>query len=126
MSAQDRRLRGRNANRTGLAGERAARALLERLGMTILAERARTPHGELDIVARDLGSLVFVEVKARPTRAEAAFAVSPRQARRIGEAALHWAAEHGEADAPLRVDVVLVDGQGRAEHLVDAVRFDEW
>ena len=126
MSAQDRQLRGRNANRTGLAGEAAAKALLERLGMAILAERARTPHGELDLVARDLGTLVFVEVKARPTRAEAAHALSPRQARRIGEAALHWAAERGEVDAPMRVDVVLVDGRGLAEHLPDAVRFDEW
>lgn len=49
----------------GAAGEEEAAAHLERLGYRILARRFRTRFGELDIVALDGGTIVFVEVKAR-------------------------------------------------------------
>lgn len=49
--------------RLGMAGERAAARALERLGCRIVARNARTPFGELDIVAFDGAALLFVEVK---------------------------------------------------------------
>jgi hypothetical protein len=49
----------------GHAGEDAACAELRRRGYTIVARRYRTRAGEIDIVARDGRTLVFVEVKAR-------------------------------------------------------------
>ncbi len=52
-------------HRLGRLGEDLAAAHLERLGYTVLARNHRTRHGELDIVATDGGTLVFVEVKTR-------------------------------------------------------------
>ena len=52
----------------GMSGETLAVAELERRGYAILARRYRTKHGEIDIVADDRGTTVFVEVKARTTR----------------------------------------------------------
>ena len=51
---------------TGLWGEHRAAAYLKRQGMRILEKRYRTPHGEIDLIAQDRDTLVFVEVKARP------------------------------------------------------------
>src|SRR5687768_18255293 len=48
-------------------GENIAAGELERRGYEILARRYRTRHGEIDIVASDEGTIVFVEVKARAT-----------------------------------------------------------
>src|SRR6266851_4978697 len=55
----------RIAFRFGLSAESRAAALLIAKGYRILARRFRTPLGEIDIVARRRGVLVFVEVKAR-------------------------------------------------------------
>ena len=52
-------------HRLGALGERLAVAHLERLGYEIVARNHRTRHGEIDIVACDDETLVFVEVKAR-------------------------------------------------------------
>ena len=51
----------------GKTGEDLAAAELERRGYAIVARRYRTKHGEIDIVARDRDTVVFVEVKARAT-----------------------------------------------------------
>ena len=50
-------------------------------GYRILAKRFRTPYGEIDIVARRRNLLAFVEVKARASLDDAAYAVTPRQQR---------------------------------------------
>lgn len=94
--------------------------------MAVLARRYRCPHGEIDLIAEGNGVLVFVEVKARRTRDEASFALTPRQKARLEAAALHYAAEAERSDAAMRFDVILVDGAGRCEHIEDALRFDAW
>src|SRR3954453_22807848 len=53
------------AFRTGLSAESRAAALLIAKGYRILAKRFRTPHGEIDIIARKRSLVAFVEVKAR-------------------------------------------------------------
>ena len=69
----------------GKTGEDLACAELEKRGYAILARRYRRRGGEIDIVARDGATLVFVEVKARDGRAfgEAAEAVTAFKRRRI-------------------------------------------
>src|SRR6266508_1998213 len=62
----------RLAFRTGLSAERRAALLLVAKGFRILAQRWRSPVGEIDIVARRRGLLVFVEVKARENLDDAA------------------------------------------------------
>ena len=58
---------GRERKMTGAAGEKIASAYLKKLGYRILESNFRTPFGEIDIVAKHKGVMVFVEVKSRTT-----------------------------------------------------------
>ncbi len=82
MTAERRRReqRGRDA-------EALAAAFLRKAGYDILAERLRTPSGEIDLIAFRAPVLAFVEVKARTSIGRGLFALSPRQAARIAAAA---------------------------------------
>jgi len=136
-SDPNRSARGRRANAAGLDAEATAARLLETAGLEILAARYRTPHGEIDIVAREGNTLVFVEVKARKTLDDAAQAISQRQWARL-EAAAIYAHSVYHTDTKLtqtgpwsalpemRFDVVLVSHDGTAERIINARRFDEW
>ena len=97
------------AHFTGLSAESRAAAYLVAKGYRIVARRFRSPVGEIDIVARRRGLLVFVEVKARSTLDGAAESLLPRQQRRIAEAAGAWLAAHPEdGESPMRFDAMLV------------------
>jgi len=83
--------------------------LLIAKGYRILARRFKTPAGEIDIVARRRGVLVFVEVKARERADEAAEAVTGRGKQRIAAAAALWLARNPtDAGRAIRFDVILV------------------
>src|ERR1043166_1212112 len=71
------------AFQTGISAESRAAAFLFAKGYRTLAKRFRTPHGEIDLIVRRRNLLAFVEVKARATLDDAAFAVTPRQQARI-------------------------------------------
>lgn len=96
---------------TGRHGEDLACAELSRRGYAILARRYRTRHGEIDIVARSAGVIVFVEVKARHdgTFGDPADAVTRQKQRRLASMAADYLARHRSTDAPCRFDVVAVD-----------------
>ena len=109
------------AFRTGLSAESRAAAFLMAKGYRILARRFRTPHGEIDIVAKRRNLIAFVEVKARGSLDEAAFAVTPRQQARIIDAAQGWLVAHPEhADFDLRFDVILIAPRHLPRHLLAA------
>jgi putative endonuclease len=109
------------AFRTGLSAETRAAAFLMAKGYRILAKRFRTPYGEIDIVARRRNLVAFVEVKARASLDEAAFAVTPRQQARIIEAAQAWLMAHPEhAEFELRFDAVLIAPRHLPRHLLAA------
>jgi putative endonuclease len=109
------------AFRTGLSAEGRAAAYLMMKGYRILARRFRTPYGEIDIVARRRNLLAFVEVKARASFDEAAYAVTPRQQQRIVEAAQAWLMAHPEhADFDLRFDAMLIAPRRLPRHLMAA------
>jgi putative endonuclease len=109
------------AFRTGLSAEGRASAFLMAKGYRILARRFRTPHGEIDIVARRRNLVAFVEVKARASLDEAAFALTPRQQARIIDAARGWLMAHPEhADFELRFDVILIAPRHLPRHLLAA------
>jgi putative endonuclease len=109
------------AFRTGLSAESRAAALLIAKGYRILAKRFRTPHGEIDIVARRRNLIVFVEVKARATLDDAAYAVTPRQQARIIAAAQIWLMAHPEHEGyDLRFDAMLVAPRRLPRHLMAA------
>src|SRR4029077_15732342 len=75
------------AFRVGISAESRAAAFLIAKGFRILARRWRSPLGEIDIVARRRGLLVFAEVKARPTFDEAAESGNVRHRGKIAAAA---------------------------------------
>jgi putative endonuclease len=104
----------------GKMGEDLACAELRRRGYAILARRYRTRYGEIDIVARDGPTTVFVEVKARDGDhfGDGAAAVNDWKQRRVMRMAIDFVARHRLHDRPCRFDVVaiqLVDGEPRVE-----------
>lgn len=118
--------RGTAAQARGVAAEAVAVAALLADGWAILGRRLRTPAGEIDIVVTRDDMLAFVEVKARPSLAESAHALSARQMRRLAAAAGWLLAEHPEwARADTRFDVVLVDAAGAVRRVADAFRVDD-
>ena len=109
------------AFRTGISAEGRAAAYLMVKGYRILARRFRSPYGEIDIVARRRNLIAFVEVKARASLDEAAYAVTPRQQQRIVAAAEAWLMAHPEhAVFDLRFDAVLIAPRSLPRHLLAA------
>jgi putative endonuclease len=91
----------------GDRGERAAARLLRRSGMRIITRNYRTPQGEVDLIAREGTTVVFVEVKSRRS-GRPAEAVTAEKERRLTLAALHFLRRHGLLDQPTRFDVITV------------------
>jgi putative endonuclease len=109
------------AFRTGISAESRAAAWLMAKGYRILAKRFRTPYGEIDIVARRRNLVAFIEVKARASLDEAAYAVTPRQQARIIAAAQAWLMAHPEhAEFDLRFDAMLIAPRRLPRHLLAA------
>jgi putative endonuclease len=94
----------------GKTGEDLACQELERRGYAIVARRYRRRAGELDIIARDGKTMVFVEVKAREGRAfgEASEAVTARKRLKITQLALDYLMRHRLTNCPCRFDVVSI------------------
>jgi putative endonuclease len=94
----------------GLAGEQAACDELARRGYQILARRYRTRAGEVDVVARDGATVVFVEVKTRVDDAYGggAAAVTWQKRQRLARVAIEFLARYGHSNVPCRFDVVVV------------------
>ena len=108
----------------GSHGEVLAAAALERAGYAILATQYRTPHGEIDIVARDGPCLVFVEVKARRSieTGTPAEAVTPQKQRRVAAMAREYLAREGTDAADCRFDVVAILLPDGAPPVIDIIR----
>ena len=117
----------------GQVGEAAAVRFLRRRGLVILARNLRSRLGEIDLLAQDGPTLVFVEVKARrgvpgdPPEA----AVDARKRARLIRLALGYLAAHRLGERACRFDVVGVslDEAGRVtdvRHLRHAFDLDGW
>jgi putative endonuclease len=109
------------AQARGNAGEDAAVRYLEGLGHVILDRNFKTRKGEIDIVARDQSTTVFVEVKRREAAGHgtAAEFVSPQKMRKVVSAARIYAARHGLTDRLTRFDVIaidVIDGREQLRH----------
>ena len=95
----------------GISGENLACAELQRRGYAILARRYRSRGGELDIVARDGQTVVFVEVKTREgcEFGAGAESVTLFKRRRMATVALDYLARHRLVECACRFDVVSID-----------------
>jgi len=103
-----------NRAQRGRAGEDAAVQLLEAHGYRIVARNVRLPGGEIDVIARDGDTIVFVEVKARASTSfgSAVRAVDARKRATLRACASDWL-QIAAPRASARFDVVTFD-RGRA------------
>ncbi|MBI3162748.1 MAG: YraN family protein [Chloroflexi bacterium] len=95
----------------GMWGEECAASWLADIGFEILARNVRTPHGEIDIIARQKGLTVFVEVKTL-TSSENFFPehqITARKREHMFNAAEYYAAENGIDH--WQIDVISVEGK---------------
>lgn len=111
-------------------GERLAADFLRRKGYKILAAKARTRYGELDLVARHAGQhvTVFIEVKTRASRAFGLpeESVTPAKQAHLLAAAQAYLLEHPELDGDWRIDVIAIQqhpdpGEEHIVHFENAV-----
>jgi putative endonuclease len=115
---------------TGQRGEDVALTYLQKKGYVVLERNFRSPFGEVDIVARDKDTLVFVEVRTggRGRIHDPEETVGPRKQLRIGRTALFYMKRHRLEDQwAARFDVVAVEeGEKGLEvrHIEDAFEFE--
>lgn len=112
-------------NATGQAGEETGVAMLRDAGFELLSRNFRCRYGEVDAVAQDGDTIVFVEIK---TRRSLAFgspqeAVTGRKQARIARVAAHYLKMRGWSERPVRFDVIALGPEGQ-DHLRDAFRMD--
>lgn len=95
----------------GIVGEELAARQLALRGYAILERRYRTEYGEIDIVAEDGETLVFVEVRARATGefGRAAESIDDRKKRKVAAMAVEYLARHHITGRRCRFDVVAID-----------------
>jgi putative endonuclease len=109
----------------GRSGEDLAERYLRRKGYRILGRNIRTPYGELDLVARRRGCIVFVEVKTRREGEDCfppSLAVTPRKLWRLRRAACAWLEREfgtGGNCPPARLDVIGISQEEVREHYED-------
>jgi putative endonuclease len=95
---------------SGRSGEALASLHLEENSLQILDRNVRYKNGEIDIIARDGATLVFVEVKWRrnDARGSPAEAVTPRKRECVVRAARRWLAANRSRASAIRFDVVAI------------------
>jgi putative endonuclease len=120
-----------DAREFGASGEDAAEKHLKTLGYKILERNYRTKMGELDIVASDGDTIVFVEVKSRRDKrfGEPELAVDARKQRQLSRAAFMYLTRAKKYNSPCRFDVVSIfsmPGEGlKVSVLKDAFELSE-
>lgn len=95
---------------SGIWAEYAAMAYLFFRGYKILKRRFKSPVGEIDLIAENRKTLVFVEVKYRRTRAEALNSITPKMKYRIQKAAEYYISHAHKTglEKDMRFDVVVL------------------
>lgn len=113
----------RVARTVGDFGEQFAADHLSARGVHIIDRNWRCDVGEIDIIGRDDGAVVFYEVKTRrSTRyGSPAEAVTPAKAARLRRLAVRWLSEHPHPGHDIRIDVIALTlsrhGETRVQHL---------
>ncbi|USI73244.1 YraN family protein [Sphingomonas morindae] len=107
----------RAAEAAGRDAEALAAALLRDKGWEILAQRVRTPCGEVDLVARRPGLVAFVEVKARSSRRALDLALDARRLSRVAAAAELLIPRFAAPGDDIRIDAILIAPDLPPRHL---------
>ena len=105
----------------GLEAEEVAARYLLSIGYQVLHRRWKSKYGEIDIVAIDNDTLLFVEVKAKKQSFYEQEIVSLRQQRRNSKAALDFLGNNDVGKAvSIRFDCIVVTDKKIAQHIEDA------
>ena len=96
---------------TGILGEKMAQDFLKKQGYRILETNYRCPHGEIDIVAWDKDSLVFVEVRTKTSQefGTPEESITPAKKERMRASAYYYRQTHSNQSLTWRIDVVAVE-----------------
>ena len=96
---------------TGILGEKLAKDFLKKRGYRILETNYRCPEGEIDIVAKHKGSLVFIEVRTKTSLefGSPEESITPTKRERMRATASHYRQTHNNLPLLWRIDVVAVE-----------------
>jgi putative endonuclease len=114
-----------NKRQKGNIGEDAAAGYLKNMGYGILERNYRYDRGEIDIIADDGGTLVFVEVKARRSKAfgEPEEAITEYKKHQLEKVAEGYLVQHSIEDRECRFDVIAIsweNGRASINHIQNA------
>jgi putative endonuclease len=123
-----------NTHQSGRKAEEMAAAFLRLKGYGIIQRNFRVPQGEIDLIARKGGTVVFIEVKSRKGQAQGTplEAVSPHKVRRLSAAAAVYLAQSPKPSRACRFDVVTIGpdknwlGLGKIRHFENAFSVEEY
>lgn len=107
------------AEARGRKAETFAAWWLRLKGWRILAQRARVPGGEVDLIARRGRTLAFVEVKQRGTQEAAAWALDEYRLRRVAVAAERLAPRYAREGDDIRIDALFIVPGRLPRHLAN-------
>ena len=113
-------MKRQQAEAQGRKAEDAAADWLEAQGWEIAARRRKTKLGEIDLIARQDGLVVFVEVKWRKQAADLDLAIDEYRLQRVAAAAELVAHEYATKGEDLHVDVILLAPGAQPRHIVNA------
>jgi putative endonuclease len=108
------------AEKSGREGERRAAFWLRAKGWQIVAERVKTPRGEIDLVAKRGGVVAFVEVKWRRRKADLDTAIDEYRLSRVAAAVECVAHEYATDGEDIRIDVILLAPGVLPRHIANA------
>ena len=109
------------AEKRGHVAELVALTYLRLKGYRLLAQRFKTPQGEVDLIMRRRDVTAFIEVKARGSRDQGVEAVTTTQSKRITAAARFWMARDRIANRNFcRFDIVVVSPYLLPHHIENA------
>jgi putative endonuclease len=110
---------GRDRRDLGQQGEREAERFLGAQGYVIVARNYRCAFGEVDLIALDRHTLVFVEVRTHTSEVfgDPLESVTVRKQRQIAKTALHYLTRHHLLEREARFDVIGIRWEGERAHL---------
>ncbi len=113
--------------RTGRRGEAQAENFLKKAGLKIVARNVRVGYDELDLIAKQGDTLIFVEVKTRANEdfGRPAAAVTRAKRKKLSRAAMHFLKKSKLRPPYIRFDVVEVIGdKPEIRHIQNAFQFE--
>lgn len=114
----------RSTREKGSGGEKIAREYLKKKGYKILDVNYHLRMGEIDIIALDHDTVVFVEVKSatKTLFGDPLSWIPPWKQQRIVRVSQAYMSSRRLYNSPARFDVVAIDHTGRVNHVEDAFR----